>query len=162
MRSRDTRLAVMFATAPDEKTRRALAMSTNDVRIGTPTACTWSTCSPTSVRIRSMSWIIRSSTTATSAPRGLNGASRSLSMKRGRSTYASAPRIARLNRSTCPVWISAPVRSAIARSSSASASVRRQRLLDEQVTAALEGGARHLVVRRRRDHDRQRLALLDQ
>jgi hypothetical protein len=29
IRSRDTRLAVMFATAPDEKTRRAFAMSTN-------------------------------------------------------------------------------------------------------------------------------------
>ena len=38
---------------------------------------------PTSVSTRSMSWIIRSSTTATSDPRGLNGASRSLSMNRG-------------------------------------------------------------------------------
>ena len=98
-------------------------MSTNGVSTGTPTAATELTRPPTNVRTRSMSWIIRSSTTATSAPRGLNGASRSLSMKRGASTYGNAARTARLNRSTCPVCTSAPVRAAIASSASASSSV---------------------------------------
>ena len=40
MRSRDTRLAVMFATAPDSNVSRAFAMSTNGVSTGTPTADT--------------------------------------------------------------------------------------------------------------------------
>ena len=40
MRSRDTRLAVMFATAPASNVIRALAMSTNGVSTGTPTADT--------------------------------------------------------------------------------------------------------------------------
>jgi hypothetical protein len=40
MRSRDTRLDVMFATTPDAKEMRAFAMSTNGVRTGTPTAAT--------------------------------------------------------------------------------------------------------------------------
>ncbi|PYP79598.1 MAG: hypothetical protein DMD35_07695 [Gemmatimonadetes bacterium] len=86
IRSRDTRLAVMFATAPVSNVRRALAMSTNGVRTGTPTALTVAGCPPTRVCTRSMSWIMRSSTTATSDPRGLNNARRSLSMKRGAST----------------------------------------------------------------------------
>ncbi len=42
---------------------------------------------------------MRSSTTATSVPRGWNGASRWLSMYRGPSRYGSAARIARLYRS---------------------------------------------------------------
>ena len=112
IRSRDTRLAVMFATAPESNARRAFAMSTNGVSTGTPTARTdRATCPPTSVSTRSMSWIIRSSTTATSDPRGLNGASRSLSMNRGASTYGSAARTARLNRSTWPVCTMRAVRS---------------------------------------------------
>jgi hypothetical protein len=100
MRSRDTRLAVMFAL---RLTEDQAGVGDIDERRedGNANARTWSR-SPTSVRIRSCH-VIRSSTTATSAPRGLNGASRSLSMKRGRSTYGSAPRMARLNRSTCPV-----------------------------------------------------------
>ena len=36
IRSRETRLAVMFATAPDSKVRRAFAMSTDGVSTGTP------------------------------------------------------------------------------------------------------------------------------
>ena len=123
IRSRETRLAVMFATAPESKVRRALAMSTNGVSTGTPTACTDDDLPPTSVSTRSMSWIMRSSTTATSAPRGLNGASRSLWMKRGASTKGSAARMARLNRSTCPVCTSAPCRPARASIASASSSV---------------------------------------
>ena len=46
MRSRDTRLAVMFATAPASKVMRAFAMSTNGVSTGTPTADTCDTPPP--------------------------------------------------------------------------------------------------------------------
>ena len=55
IRSRDTRLAVMFATAPLSKQIRAFAMSTNGVSTGTPTADTDDTEPPTNVRTRSMS-----------------------------------------------------------------------------------------------------------
>ena len=68
-----------------------------------------------------MSWIMRSSTTATSEPLGLNGANRSLSMNRGLFTYGSAARTAWLKRSMCPIWTITPF-SLRASSSSASAS----------------------------------------
>ncbi len=93
----------MFATAPPSKVTRALAMSVLPVSTGTPTASTVSTGRPASPRTRSMSWIIRSSTTATSVPRGLKGARRCDSMKRGSSRYGSQARSAPLKRSTCPV-----------------------------------------------------------
>ena len=162
IRSRDTRLAVMFATAPASNVIRAFAMSTNGVSTGTPTADTCDTPPPTNVRTRSMSWIIRSSTTATSDPRGLNGASRSLSMNRGSSTYGSAARTARLNRSTWPVCTTAPVRFAIASSASASSSVVGDRLLDEHVQPALERRRRDGVVRRRRHDDAHRVDDVEQ
>ncbi|MBC7844707.1 MAG: hypothetical protein H7099_20560 [Gemmatimonadaceae bacterium] len=69
--SRETRLAVIVATAPLANSRRAFAMSSVSVSTGTPTALTSITGLPTIVATRSMSWIIRSSTTATSAPRGV-------------------------------------------------------------------------------------------
>jgi hypothetical protein len=55
VRSRDTRLAVMFATAPESNVRRAFAMSTNGVSTGTPTASSEVTWLPITVRTRSMS-----------------------------------------------------------------------------------------------------------
>ena len=98
-RSREMRLDVMLATAPESNVTRALAMSSIGVSTGTPTAEMSRASEPTSVSSRSMSWIIKSSTTATSDPLGLNGASRSLSMNLGLLTCGSAARTARLNRS---------------------------------------------------------------
>ncbi len=122
-RSRETRLAVMFATAPLSKVRRAFAMSTSVVITGIPAAERSVTLDPTTVCTRSMSWIMRSSTTGTSAPRGLNGASRLISTKPGWSTYGSAARTARLNRSTWPICTITPAFFAAASISSASSIV---------------------------------------
>ena len=162
MRSRDTRLAVMFATAPASNVMRAFAMSTNGVNTGTPTAETDATPPPTNVRTRSMSWIIRSSTTATSEPRGLNGASRSLSMNRGASTNGSAARTARLNRSTCPVCSTAPVRRAIASSSSASSSVVAIGFSISTCSPRSSAGAATAKCARRRHDDAHRVDGIEQ
>ena len=58
----------------------------------------------TSSWIRSMSWIIRSSTTSTSVPRGWNGAMRCDSMNSGRSITSSSASTAALKRSRWPTW----------------------------------------------------------
>ena len=161
-RSRDTRLAVMFATAPASNERRAFAMSTNGVSTGTPTADTDRTAPPTNVRTRSMSWIIRSSTTATSEPRGLNGARRLLSMNRGDSTNGNAARTARLNRSTCPVCTTAPVRARDRQQAVRLLERRGDRLFDQHVQSALERRRRDGVVRRRRNDDAHRVDDVEQ
>src|SRR5437762_970461 len=122
-RSREMRLEVMFATAPEVNVTRALAMSSVGVSTGTPTAEMSRAPAPTSVSSRSMSWIMRSSTTATSDPRGLNGASLSLSMNRGCLTCGSAARTARLKRSMWPICTITPFFPASARRASASSRV---------------------------------------
>jgi hypothetical protein len=121
--SSDTRLAVISATAPPSKTSLALAMSIRDVSTGVPTAWNESRGLSTRPSTRSMSWIIRSSTTPTSVPRGPNGASRSDSRKRGSSRCGRAPRTAGLYRSTWPTAILSPRRSARSTRSSASSRV---------------------------------------
>ena len=78
------RLAVTSATQPFAKRMRAFAMSISSVNTGAPIASIDAIGERTMCSIRSMSWIMRSSTTLTSVPRGLNGASRFDSMKRGR------------------------------------------------------------------------------
>ena len=70
-----------------------------------------------------MSWIIRSRTTATSVPRGLNWASLCDSTNIGLISYPSSARIAGLNRSMCPTWIMSPFSLARRQSCSASAVV---------------------------------------
>jgi predicted dehydrogenase len=98
--SSETRLAVISATLPSSKTRRALAMSTESVRTGVPTAWTDASSLRASPSTRSMSWIIRSRMTVTSVPRGWKGARRSDSMKRGESMCGMQLRTAGLKRST--------------------------------------------------------------
>ena len=68
-----TRLAVTLATQPPAKRSLALAMSSRPESTGTPTASSASSGRPTRSWIRSMSWIIRSSTTSTSVPRSREG-----------------------------------------------------------------------------------------
>ena len=163
MRSRDTRLAVMLATAPASNVIRALAMSTNGVSTGTPTADTERTPPPTNVRTRSMSWIIRSSTTATSEPRGLNGASRSLSMNRGavdvrqRGAHGAVESLD-VTRLHAPP----PCARAIASSASASSSVVAIGFSIEHVQPALERRRGDREVRRRRHDDAHRVDVVEQ
>ena len=161
-RSLDTRLAVMLATAPLANFNRAFAMSTDDVNNGTPTAATSTTRSGMSVRIKSMSWIMRSSTTATSAPRGVNGASRSLSMNRGRSTSGRA----------APDGAVEPLDVTGLQQYASRTRGRDQlvgfgdrggeRLLDEHVAAAGQSRAAHLGVGRRRHHHGERVHGVEQ
>ena len=101
-------------------------------------------------------------TTATSDPRGLNGASRSLSMNRGESTYGSAARMARLKRSTWPVCNDRPGATRDRQKRVRLFDRRGDRLLDQHVQPALERRRRHGEVRRRRHHDAHRLDLVEQ
>ena len=164
MRSRDTRLAVMLATAPDVE---------GDARVGDVDerrqhrdahgARDRATVPPTSVRTRSMSWIIRSSTTATSEPRGLNGASRSLSMNRGRvdvrqrgADRAVEPLdVPGLDQRPGPLARSRAVRRP--RPSVAAIGFSISRCMPRSSAAP-----RHRVVRRRRHDDRHRVHLVEQ
>ena len=119
----DTRLAVTLAMQPFAKRSRAWAMSTDGVRTGTPTASMERTDEVVMLRIRSRSWIIRSSTTSTSVPRSVKGARRWHSMKRGRATMPSRTRMAGLKRSRCPTCSTRPRRAASSTSAFPSASV---------------------------------------
>src|SRR5947207_3209079 len=78
LRSRfmETRLAVTLAMQPLAKRSRAFAVSTEEVRTGTPTASTERSADGTMGRITSRSGLIRSSRTSTSAPRHLARAPR--------------------------------------------------------------------------------------
>ena len=109
-----------------------------------------------------MSWIMRSSTTATSAPRGVNGASRSLSMNRGRSTNGSAARIARLNRSTWPVCNTTPCACAAATSSSASSTVAAIGFSISTWRPRARAARRDRGVRRRGHHHRDGVRRIEQ
>ncbi len=119
-----TRLAETSATQPSANSMRALAMSTAGVSTGKPLARTAVISLRAKLRIRSMSWIMRSSTTFTSMPRGLKIASRSDSMNSGRVIWSRTARIAGLNRSRCPTWNIKPWRAASSTSSAASSTVR--------------------------------------
>ncbi len=118
-----TRLAVTLATQPPSKRSRAFAMSSRPDSTGTPTASTAASGWPTSSWIRSMSWIIRSSTTSTSVPRAENGATRWDSMNKGWPITSSRASTAALKRSRWPTWSTRACRAASAISASASASV---------------------------------------
>ena len=72
---REMRLAVRFATQPFANSIRALAMSGVSLITETPLAWIFFTSDFTTLRMISISWIMRSSTTGTSVPRGLNSAS---------------------------------------------------------------------------------------
>ena len=103
------RLDVMFATHPLSNSSRTFAMSADLLSTGTPTACTSFTALPTRWRMISRSWIIRSSTTLTSVPRGCRpsrgggyGASRCASMNRGAAACCSRNPSTGLKRSTWP------------------------------------------------------------
>ena len=117
------RLAVRLATQPFSNVIRALAMSGLSLTTATPLACTFFTGDPTTVSTMSMSWIIRSSTTLTSVPRGLNCARRCVSMNMGRSKWGSAARKAGLKRSTWPICTFTPLLRASSTRSSASSIV---------------------------------------
>ena len=86
----EIRLAVTLATAPFSNLMRALAISSSSDTTATPEASMDFTGDLTSERMTSISWIMRSSTTATSLPRGWNCAMRCDSKKRGSSRYGSA------------------------------------------------------------------------
>src|SRR5439155_960323 len=100
--SRETRLAVRFATQPLANVSRAFAMSMRGVSTGTPTACTSITRDLVSQSARSRSWIMRSRITSTSMPRGTIGASRCASMNRGALRWGRDAWTAGLKRSTWP------------------------------------------------------------
>ena len=74
------RLALRFATQPFWNWIRALAISSLFDRTVTPTLSIFAMGDFTSSRTMPMSWIIRSSTTPTSVPRGWYGARRSAVM----------------------------------------------------------------------------------
>ena len=98
-------------------------MSTEGVRTGTPTASTERSGDCTMERITSRSWIIRSSTTSTSVPRSVKGASRWHSMKRGWVTSPSSASTAGLKRSRWPTWNTRSPRTANSTSAFASSTV---------------------------------------
>ena len=117
------RLAVTSATQPFANRMRALAMSISSVNTGAPIASIEAIGERTMCSIRSMSWIMRSSTTETSVPRGLNGASRFDSMKRGLDNSLATARITGLKRSRWPTCSTQRRSAAIAMSSRASSAV---------------------------------------
>src|SRR2546423_937380 len=100
-----SRDAVMFATHPLAKVRRALQISSGaggaPITL-TPTASIRATVDRASFSTMSMSWIIMSSTTPTSMLRKVNGLIRMTSMNRGSTASLLIERIAGLNRSMCP------------------------------------------------------------
>ena len=121
----DTRDAVTTADRPEGKRKRATAKSGWSETTRAPVACTSAGSSPASVSTRSMSWIIRSSTTDTSRLRGRNGAARTAShdsaaSRPGASTTA---RKAAEKRSIWPTCSTLPCLAARAARASASASV---------------------------------------
>ena len=93
-------------------------MSTWPVTTGMPEALMRTTGDFTKLRMMSMSWIMRSSTTLTSVPRFLKMPSRWDSMNMGRFTRPFKATTAGLNRSRCPTWrISPPALASWIRSS---------------------------------------------
>ena len=157
-----TRLAVTLTTQPPSKRRRALAMSSRPESTGTPTASTATSGVPTSSWIRSMSWIIRSSTTSTSVPRRLNGATRWDSTNSGRSSTSSSARIAALKRSRWPTWSTRPWRGGERDQGVGLVQGRGDRLLEEDIDAALEQAARHRNVLAGRHGDARHVDPADQ
>ena len=122
-RLRLMRLAVTLATQPPTKPMRALAMSMVSDSTEMPLAEIDSISRSTRCRIRSISWIIRSSTTLTSVARAVNGASRVDSMKRGPSSRSETPSSTLLKRSMWPTCSTSPPARASAISSAASSTV---------------------------------------
>jgi len=104
MTSALTLLAVMLAMQPDSKRSLALAMSTESVSTGTPTASREATGDPTRARMMSRSWIMMSRITSTSVPRALKGLMRCASMNMGSTMLSLSSRSAGLNRSRWPIW----------------------------------------------------------
>ena len=105
-----------------------------------PIASTDTTGERTMLKIRSMSWIIRSSTTSTSVPRCLNGASRADSMKRGTVRVGCTARTAALKRSR---WPTCKTRLRAARDLDQRFALldgHGHRLLDQHVRAGFEKG----------------------
>ena len=100
----EIRLDVRFATQPLLNSIRTFAISGVSVITPTPLAEMDFTSLFTMLKIISMSWIIRSSITLTSVPRGLNCANLCTSMNMGLSCMSCTARNAGLNLSTCPTW----------------------------------------------------------
>ena len=148
-----TRLAVTLATQPPSKCSLALAMSSRPESTGTPTASTAASGAPTSSWIRSMSWIIRSSTTSTSVPRGWNGAMRCDSTNSGRSITSPSASTAALKRSRWPTWRMRCAPGGERDQRVGLGEARRDRLLDQHVQAALQQAARDREVRAGRHRD---------
>ena len=92
----------------------------------------------TMLKIKSMSWIMRSSTTFTSVPRCLNGASRADSRKRGTVRMGCSACTAALKRSRWPTCSTRSARRAASIRLSALREGRGHRLLDQHVRARFE------------------------
>ena len=103
------RLVLEVAQHLGENTVRTIAMDATDglvrgmevVNTGAPIASIDSIGECTMCSMRSMSWIMRSRTTLTSVPRGLNGARRFDSMNRG-ATSSPATELCRISTSHRP------------------------------------------------------------
>ena len=108
----DRREAVRLATAPFSNSMRTLVISGVGLTMLTPLALIWLTGDFTMVSRMSKSCTIRSRTTGTSVPRGLNKAKRCASMKSGSPMNGSAATKAGLNRSTWPTCTFTPASSA--------------------------------------------------
>src|SRR5262249_21932776 len=155
LRSRlsETRLAVTLAMQPLAKRSRALAMSTDGVSTGTPTASIARTGDGTMLRIRSRSWIMRSSTTSTSVPRSPNvGEPLALDEAGLRQPAAECPHRG-VEALEVPHLQDAPTPHRQLEQRLAVLDRRRERLLDQDVDACLEKVARHGVMLRRRHRD---------
>ena len=117
----EIRLAVKLATQPFSNSILALAISGVSLITDTPLALTFFTLDCTTLKIASISCIIKSSTTGTSVPRGLNSASRWASINIGFSIMFLVAINAGLNRSTwptCPFTLFSLAKAIISRASS--------------------------------------------
>ena len=117
-------------------------MSSRAESTGTPTASTWASGRSTSCWIRSMSWIIRSSTTSTSVPRGVNGARRWDSMNSGCAQNVGQRQDRGVEALQMPDLEDPPARAREVDQRAGLGEAGRDRLLDQDVQAGLQQPAR--------------------
>ena len=100
----DILLAVRLATQPFSNAILALAISGVSLMMATPLAEIAATFESTRLKTVSISCIMRSNTTGTSVPLGLNSANRWVSINMLLLMSSFTAKKAGLNRSTCPTW----------------------------------------------------------